>query len=257
MNHRAICFVLSLLGLLMWGAIASAQTTAPVTVHYYERRPFQYTADDGSAAGLVIAPMRKAFEVAGVPVVWKVTPVNRIMVTLKTNRGADCSAGWFRTPDRESFAQFTLPIYRDLPMVSLVPADFPVQGATSARELFAQPSTKLILKQGFVYGEHLAPLIAGMPEAQKLRVTDEVPSMVRMLRAGVGNVFITTQEEASLYIGQTEPGQREIRLLKFTDIPAVEKRHIMCSHQVPKAVIDKLNAAINAMPIAPPGSHKQ
>lgn len=255
MNHDAIRLVFCLLGCSLWGVGALADTMGPVTVHYYERRPFQYTAEDGSPAGLVIAPTRKAFEVAGVPVVWKLTPVNRIMATLKDNRGADCSAGWFRSPERQAFSHFTMPIYRGLPMAGLVTADFPLQGSASARELLAESKTKLILKQGLVYGEYLDPLIGGMPAPQKMSVTDEAPSMVRMLRAGVGNIFITTQEEANLYIAQTEPQQREIRLLKFTDVPAVDKRHIMCSHQVPQAVIDKLNIAIKAMPIAPPGAH--
>jgi polar amino acid transport system substrate-binding protein len=229
---------------------AWAESITPITMHYYERKPFHYTADNFQVEGLVVTPTIQAFKKIGTPIVWKLTPASRILATMKANIGADCSAGWYKTAERESYARFTLPIYNDKPLIAIARADFAAPEGISAKELFAQPQIKLVLKQGFVHGAYLDKIIAQMPPQNIIKVSDEVSSMVRMIKSGIADLMTATQEEAEMYVSQAGYGMKDFRVFHFPDVPAVEKRYILCSKQVPEEVINKLNAAIVDLPAA-------
>ncbi len=234
-----------------WAQVAAPQLVSPITMHYYERKPFHYTTDNGRVAGLAVTPTVQVFEKIGIPISWKLTPASRILATLKANIGADCSPGWYKTPERESYARFTLPIYNDKPLVGLSRADFAAPEGISAKDLFMRPQTRLLMKQGFVHGAYLDQIIAKMPPENIVRVSDDVASMVRMVRSGIADLVTTTEEETEVYVSQAGFGMKEFRVLHFPDVPAVEKRYILCSKQVPDSVINKLNAAIKTLPIDP------
>jgi len=114
-----------------------------------------------------------------------------------------------------------------------------------------RPQTRLLMKQGFVHGAYLDQIIAKMPPENIVRVSDDVASMVRMVRSGIADLVTTTEEETEVYVSQAGFGMKEFRVLHFPDVPAVEKRYILCSKQVPDSVINKLNAAIKTLPIDP------
>ncbi|MDR7306078.1 hypothetical protein [Rhodoferax saidenbachensis] len=57
-----------------------------------------------------------------------------------------------QNPQRQEYAQFSEPIYRDKPLVGLGNADLPVKQDITAKELFARPQTRLLVKQNFSQG---------------------------------------------------------------------------------------------------------
>lgn len=229
-------------------ACAQADSGAPVTMHYFERKPLHYLDQNNHVSGILVAPIEQAFSKAGVPLVWQQTPINRILATLKNNDGRDCAAGWYKSSEREAFARFSLPIYRDRGIVVLARADFPGPALTSAHELLSRPQTRLLLKQGFVHGRYLDPLIDKMPQAQVQRVSDEMSSMVRMVRVGVADIMIMTEEEVEVYANPATAAGDGTRVLHLSDVPPREYRYLACSRQVPQQVMDKLNAAIATLP---------
>lgn len=240
-------------GLLLCGimacALAQADPSAPITMHYFERKPLHYINDKGKLTGLLVTPIEQVFSKAGIPVVWHQTPVNRIMATLQANDGLDCAAGFYKSPEREAFAHYSLPIYRDKGIVALSRADFTSPQTTTAQELLARPQTRLVVKQGFVYGRYLDPLIGKMSPSQVQHVSDEVDSMVRMVRVGAADIVLVTEEEAEIYLSPAAAVSGSVRLLHLSDVPAQEYRYIACSKQVPQQVMDKLNAAIASLPV--------
>lgn len=231
-------------------ASSVVQAASSVTLYYYERKPFHYTTDDGHAVGLMVTPTTQIFEKAGVTISWKVMPVSRILATIKANVGDDCSPGWYKTPEREDYARYSLPIYSDKPLVGLARADFPARQGITAKELFLQAHARLLIKQGFVHGTYFDQIIAAMPPANVIRVPEDVSSMVKMVRYGIADVVPATPEEAEVYVANSGYGMKEFRILNFSDIPAVEKRYIICSKRVPAELMDKLNAIIKTMPPA-------
>ena len=241
------CFavwLLCLAGCLLGGRLLYAQPAAPVTLHYSERAPYQYTATDGRAAGLLIRLTAKVFDKAGIAVQWRSQPYNRSLMIIQANTGNDCSIGWFKTAEREAFAQFTLPIYRDRPQVGLARADFPVVAGISAEELLTDPATRLLLKQSFVYGAYLDALIARRPVDSIQRVSVEVPSMLMMLRARRADVLILSIEEVEFYAMQPDFPMQDFQVISLTDVPQGELRYLMCSQQLSPAVMQRVNRAI-------------
>lgn len=235
-------------GFGVFGAFASAQAVDPITLHFYDRRPFQYMAEDSSPAGSIVDMERQVFKNAGIPVTWVMTPVNRIMRVLQDNRGMDCSAAWARTPERELFAKFTIPVVDATHLVGLVRSDLKATEGSKAKDVFALPSVQLLLKQGLTYGDYLDGLIADIPSNRKVFVSDDMSSMVRMLTMGTGNIVLTSLDEAQMYVSQTVTKPIGIRVLKFPDVPALGPRSIICSRNVSDDVMKKLNVAIKGLP---------
>jgi polar amino acid transport system substrate-binding protein len=213
-------------------------------MQYYERKPFHHTLENGTVVGLTAIPSELAFKKIGITIKWELVPVNRILDNLKRSDEPLCSPGWYKKPEREAYAQFSAPIYRDKPLVGLARADFSVKNGITAKELFANPSTKLLVKQNFSQGAYMDALIATMQPGQVTAVAAEIPNLVKMVNAKRADLIITTQEEVALYVDQAELAMRDFRVLVFPDVPAVEMRYILCSKQVPAETMQKLNEAI-------------
>jgi polar amino acid transport system substrate-binding protein len=228
-----------------WGIAFAAENV--ITLHYYERPPFHSRDANGQITGLVADPTIKILKMADVAFTWQLTPANRILSMLKNNVGMDCSPGWYKNPDRASYAQFSLPIYKDKPLVGLSRANFAVQEGITAKELLSRPGTRLLAKQNFSQGAYMDELIAKMPTAQVQRVAAEVATMVKMVQIDRADLILTTQEETATFIHQSGLDVKDFRVLKFPDVPAVENRYLLCSKTVPPHVITRMNKAIREL----------
>jgi polar amino acid transport system substrate-binding protein len=225
---------------------AGSEPLPVITLHYYERPPFHYRAADGSMAGIIASSTESIFKRAGITYRWELTPVNRILADLKNNNRMDCSPGWYKTAEREAYAQFSLPIYHDLPLQGLSRNDFPAPEGITAKDLFLRHDLRLLLKQNFSQGAYMDALISTMPTQQVQQVTVEVPTMVKMIKANRADLIITTEEETDYFIAQSGYQKQDFRILKFPDVKATEYRYILCSRQVPAQIINRLNDAIRS-----------
>jgi len=224
----------------------SCEPLPAITLYYYDRPPFHYRVPDGSMAGIIASSTETIFKRAGVAYQWELVPVNRILSNLKHNTGMDCTPGWYKPAEREVYAQFSLPIYRDLPLQGLSRADFPAPEGITAKDLFLRSDLRLLLKQNFSQGAYMDSLIASMPVQQVQKVAAEVPTMVKMIKANRADLIITTQEETDFFIAQSGYQKKDFRILKFSDVPGTEQRYILCSQQVPAEVMTRLNHAIKS-----------
>ena len=236
--------VVAFLGLLPLYNLAVAQALEPLRLMYYERKPFNYMDNGGSVVGLTADPAAKIFAAAGIPIAWQVRSANAILDALQRNTAPICSPGWYYSAERASYAQFTQPIYRDKPQVGLANVHFKYQKGTNAKDLFGRSDVRLMVKQNFVYGTYLDTIIAKMPATQLILEAAEVSDIVRLIHLGRADLIILTQEEVELYVTNAQLKMTDFNVLKFTDIPEVEMRYILCSKKVPSATIDALNAAI-------------
>lgn len=243
--------VAALLGFTATPSPAAAEPALTVTLHYYERRPFHFHEGD-KVTGLVVPQTEAAFQKAGISYTWSQEPPNRILAIIKANAGADCSPGWYKTPEREAFARYTLPIYADKPLVGISRADFAAPEGISAKVLLAEPRIRLLVKDQFSYGKYLNTLIGDMPPNRVVRINDDIVSMVRLVKYGSAHVTLATQEEVELLVQQAGFLMGDFRIIRFPDVPAEEKRFIICSQQVPPAAIERLNEAIRSA--SPPPS---
>lgn len=214
-----------------------------IIVHYNERVPYLVTTAQG-VEGLTATPAQQAFEKAGIPFKWTKTPSKRQMHLLQENKGCDCLVGWFKNPEREQFAKYTLPIYQDRPQIAIARSDnTALHSGMSVDDLLSNPKLIMGAKDGYSYGGFLDEKIARhKPNIDK--TTAENLQMLMKVQGGRNDYFFIAPEEADGLIASSGFPKEEFQYITFSDMPEGERRYILCSQQVSDAVIEQLNAVI-------------
>lgn len=227
-------------------ATLAAQAMPPeLTLHYYERPPYLLREPDGTARGLTADPVRAAIKHAKLNVHWQLTPARRQLSLISHNSGYDCGIGWFRNAEREAFAQFSVPIYRDQPPVLILNRRIEHQHINSVAALLANPDLRVLIKDGLTYGSYLAER-AAQARAHIETVSIEQPQLIRMVAAGRADVMFATAEEAQLLVTSYESGDAAVKVVRFPDIPNGEFRYLMCSRNIDADTMQRINDAIKA-----------
>lgn len=218
-----------------------------VSLYYYERPPFLIRQADGSAAGLIGGRVAEAAAKAGIPIHWQLMPAARQLHLLRNEERA-CGVGWYRTAQRDGFARFSRPIYRDRGVVVIANAQLDRHAYPRLTDLLADPSLSILLKDGLTYGRSVAEKLR-TAKARFSQVTIEQPQMVRMVGAGRASVMFATREEAEMLLTGGEAGDGSVRLWTFPDLPAEgQARYLMCSKGVGAGILAKFDAAIADLP---------
>ncbi|MDF0606277.1 transporter substrate-binding domain-containing protein [Neisseriaceae bacterium TC5R-5] len=240
MNVKHGCWAMCL------GWLASAQfgwaQQNEVTLHFNERPPYLQVTANG-ASGLTATPAANAFRHANIPFHWQKTPSERQLYLLQHNEGLDCAVGWYKTPAREKFAQFTSPIYRDRAYVAVVRQQSSLQEGMSLEAALAS-GQRLLMKQGYSYGPTVDAKIA--KQAPKVvATTSENRDMLQMLAAGDrADWLIISDEELGYFLKSKVVPENTVRRVALTGMPAGLPRYILCSQKVPRTVIEALNKSM-------------
>ena len=194
----------------------------------------------------VTGPASRIFEAAGLSATIASVPASRILGMIKANTEADCSPGWFKTPERAAYARFTRPFHVEMPYVGLVRAGYSIEDETTAEQALTRPSLRLGVKQGYSYTPFFDALIARMPAAHVVTVTGDLTSIVKMVHGKHIDLMIAHKGEVEKFVAEAGLALSNFRLVKFADTPKEMGVAIMCSAQVSSEVVDRLNAAIAA-----------
>lgn len=220
---------------------ASVPLAAELEVHYHERAPYMVSVAPGIVAGYTGTPATRAFQSAGVAHQWRKTPSKRQLAIVRRNNGRHCAVGWFKNPEREAFARFTRPIYKDEERIALALAgNDAVQGGQRLQELFRDDEVTLLLKAGYSYGQRIDELIDQLdPEREIVTLGNE--GMLEILRKGRADYFFMAEREADELIARSDQTRERYKYVRFSNMPAGKKRYIMCSKRVSPSVIERLN----------------
>ena len=222
---------------------AASQANDTITVDYNERPPYLIPAADGSATGLTGTPTANAFKAAGVSVTWAKVPTNRQLSAVKEAKGMHCAVGWFKTPEREQFAKFTKPIYRDKPWLVLANTGYSIKDGTRLEQALSAKGVRVLTKDAFSYGPYLDGLLA--KTKPNITVSNGSTSqMLQLINAGSVDFMFVSEEEAEYLVKQAGLSMKNFRQIRFPDMPKGGERYIMCSKNVPDDVITKLNKNI-------------
>ncbi len=224
-----------------------AQETAPLTVYYYERNPFEYQAPNGKPAGFIVDISKQAFQAAGIAVNWTLLPLNRVLKTIEEDAAPACTPGWYRKPEREAFGKYSHPIYLDKPIVGFSHASLKVPANVSARELLGRPDIHLLVNHSLVYGEYLDQLVRDLPASRVEWSSGTFLQFARKLRGARANLLLLTQEEIDAILNEAELSRNDYKTIYFSDVSYREYRYIICSQSVPDSVLKKLNSAIDQL----------
>lgn len=240
-RHIGICLV-CVFGITHGDALAQPR----MTLMYNERPPYLIAQPDGSAIGLTGSPAAQAFKAAGIPVTWLKISTKRQIQALIENAGQSCAIGWFYKPEREQFAKFSKPIFRDQAFVAIAAASNSNLQGGNLENILKQGQHSLLLKEGFSYGAIDAMLAKHRPSSVTVNV--EVVEMLQMIQARRADMMFAALEEAEYLVKNAGFKAENFKILQFSDLPHGNTRHLMCSKQVPDEMLERINAAINFKP---------
>jgi hypothetical protein len=237
-SRAALVFILLLLG----SAIAHADES--LLLYYHERPPYSSKQADGSVRGITADIVVHALQQAGIDYRWQDLPSARQFEVIKRNEGMSCGLGWFKRPDREAFAKFTVAFYRDRPTIVVARADDPrFAGPPTIDALFADKTLILLTKTGYSYGGDLDQRIAAAKPNRRTDASDNQTQLGMVSRKRV-DYMIMAEEEAAELLKQPAFASADLAIYHAGNAPAGEFRYLMCSKSVPDAMIARIDQAI-------------
>jgi uncharacterized protein (TIGR02285 family) len=236
---------LQVLLLLICTALPAIANQPPIDVIIYDRPPL-YDLDTPSPSGLVVTPTAAIFEEAGVAYRWRIVSAKAALHDIQRNQNPACAPGWYRTPEREGYAKYTLPFFQDAGRVVLYRADDRQTARhKSYRSLMEDRSLTLGLKSAYSYGKYVDELIETLAPRSVITSQDG-PGMVRMLLGGRFDYFFLNTENAT-HVIQQSPRRSELATFTPTDVQPGNLRHILCTMKTDDAIIERLNRAIRSL----------
>lgn len=229
-------------GLLPDAAFAADES---VSVVFRNKPPYSYV-ENGVQKGFLLARAQQLFAAAGLRARFEEMPPARMWAELRANAAPLCSFGWYRLPEREAFARFSLPIHTDRPQVVLTRADMAprLRRHTSFAALLQAGDQRFGVVDAVSYGPELDRLIAGA-RVPVSRVLDAPVRAIWMLAAGRFDFMIVDQDDLDFYLANTpDLKNQKLERVDFPDMPPGMTRHILCSRQVPEAWMQRLDDAI-------------
>lgn len=219
-----------------------------ITLLYNDRPPYQVTLPNDNVTGLIADPIEKAFRLAKIDFQWKNIPTNRQLFMIKSNTEMVCGVGWFKKPERELFALFSKPIYQDQATVAIANIDLKVTPQILFSDLMANNKIRILVKENYSYGQY-ADAILSQSKKNVFITTAENLIMLNMIKLGRADLMLTSSEEASYFFEKGGNNLKDFNLLHFPDMPLGEKRHLMCSKNIPPELLAKLNQHIKNIPL--------
>lgn len=233
--------LLCLLALPEWSLSAGH-----ILLLYNERLPYMETRADGEVAGLTAGPAQAAFLRAGIPYQWKKTNADVQWQTIKENQVQACLVGWFKNVEREKLGKYTHALFEDGPTVALaLIRNTKMDSVKSLRDLLQSRDLTLLVKQGYSYGKLVDSLMVQYG-TRTVVALGENTNMMGMIAHDRADYFFAAEDEAVSLLRTAEDGA-DFRIVRFSDSPAGEARYLWCTRNVPDAVIDQLNDAIDQL----------
>ena len=241
--RTALLALFALLGSLLPTTVAAGNSTE-LHVVYLERPPYYWT-ENGQPRGFLLGLTRQILDRAGIPASFSQHPPNRIMEEIRSDRERICSIGWFKTPERETFARFSLPIYRDQSPVLLTTTDKAhlFSRYKTLRSVFADPALVMAQVASFSYGETIDRLQKEIL-VRSLTVSSSQKVLPKLILQGRASYMIVAPEEVPTLLRLAEVDADRFTVLTMEDIPAGNLRYLIFSKAVPETDRERIDAAI-------------
>lgn len=246
MIHLRI-FVFLLLCPVLAFAAGGEKYQVPLKVYYLEFPPYYYTNSDFKPDGFLLKQADTIFRQAGIEPEYESLPAKRILQEMRTLRSA-ASIGWFKTPQRERFASFSIGLYQNKPLqvMFLKANELLFHNKETLAELLKDDSLTLGLVEGYSYGHEVDGLIEKEAPQTQL-VVGGYPQLVRLLAAGQFTYIVVAPEEVDMLIGKNRLAPELLECKKLKDMPAGNVRHLIFSKGVPDDIVNRVNRAVKGV----------
>lgn len=231
------------------GAALAADDGSRVNIIFSERPP-QVEAvrqNDGSISykGALYELVQEVVRRAGVNATFALVPQMRRDAVIRQNETDACAFGVYKTPERELFAQFTLPIAQDVPwpVISREDSLAALRPVATLKTFLANTRLHGVFLLGVSHGVYVDGLIAAM--SGPMEKTGQTPvQLLKMLEVGHGDFTVLPADILEVY--RREQPLTTLRTTYFPDVVGLHQ-YMMCSKRVSPEVVERLNAAIRAL----------
>lgn len=236
------------LALAIWLSTAAAVSAEPLTFSYFDRPPYYYTSESGDPGGFLFERTRNILQEAGGELNFIASTPYRILYVLRHATVPHCSIGWFKTAERELFAKFSEPIYRNQALLLLTSKTlqhkFPAR--TKLRDIFSDQQLTIARMGEFTYGRFVDDLL-GELTPKSVFFTGNQSALLQAVADQRADYMLVAPEEIEMLARSVGLPIEELVTIKLADIPVGNLRYLMCSQAVSDETITQLNAAINKL----------
>ncbi|WP_432735759.1 substrate-binding periplasmic protein [Maridesulfovibrio sp. FT414] len=222
----------------------SLATAERIEVGYVEFPPHFFTSQNGTANGTLIELATRIFNKAGIEFEYRRLPAKRILLNLEHGNHF-ASVGWFKNPEREKIALYSLPIYVNKPIGLLVlnRESYKFEPYKTLEAVMRSNRFKIGLISGHSGGPYVDPIMEKYPE-NTITITGSKLQLVKMLKNCRVDGVILAPEEMPLLVQESGYDLDDFAHIKMNDIPEGNKRYIVFSHSTDQKIVEKVNRAI-------------
>jgi polar amino acid transport system substrate-binding protein len=242
---------LALLLFWAWAAVvpSAAQSSSPLlTVYFSERPPF--TIVDGQR-GILLDLTKVVLTAAGVRARFIELPPDRILELLRSGQPNALGVGWFRTPEREQWGRFSVPLYQDRPLVALINARAAATLANPVRlEALLGSGLTLGLQSGASLGAVLDRRIRALGLVP-LETMVDVDQLVKMVWAGRMDYTLMSEDEALYQFDHDTTLSGGVVLTHLSEPLSGNQRHFLYSASFDPSLAARIDSAIEKVKASP------
>jgi len=216
----------------------------PLDIFYFEYPPYYHQLENQEASGIIVDLARRIFAAAQVEPAFSFVPAKRILHELQSDRPA-ASLGWFKTPEREQYAFFSLPIYVNRPVgvFFLRENESRFRPYSTLEGMLQSGQFVLGRVQGFSEGAQLDAMLEKY-KGKTLQVAADSVRLLKMLESKRFDFMLVAPEEADTLLEAAQASKKNFMLRAMSDIPQGNLRYIMYSRAVPQDLIRRIDQAI-------------
>jgi uncharacterized protein (TIGR02285 family) len=176
----------------------------PLLIYYFHRPPYYVERAGGEPTGFLVEITRMIFQKADIPCKFVPMPPKRILLRIR-QKEYSCSVGWFKTPERELFASFSSPIYRNKPLCIVMRKSqvsaFPEE--PSLQQVFESGLTLGVI-DSFSYGAWVDDRIAKLRPALYKSTGTQNNLLKMILKSRLDYMLIAPEEAQFIFVNNKE-----------------------------------------------------
>lgn len=223
--------------------ISSATASDEIKLLWNERAPYM-SYSNNELKGITGSVAFKVFNSSNIPYKLSKVTSKRQLLSIKSNKEKVCAIGWYKIKEREKFARFTKPIYKESPVIVLARSDNKkFKKHHTLNSILKSRDLSLLIKHGYSYGADLDKKIL----SSRNKIVQSYSSNERMFfllaMKKVDYIFVAPIEANSL-IKKSKHKSELFSLIKFKALTLSNNRYIICSKKVPESIIAQLNKHI-------------
>ena len=222
-----------------------AETIENLTIAFNEKPPFFYF-DGDQPKGLVVDRVSTALRLAGYRYHFEQMPFQRMLYYLKKDRRGFAVIGLSKNDEREKYAIFSLPVFKDRTPVVLIRRE-------DKHRFLSYKSLEEVILSGLFYGRkagtvQTADELLKMLGRRELLFDNDVKSFPNLLSRKRFDFTILYPEEVEFALKMSGVNSEQFDIVTFPDMPPGNFRYILFSKGTDPKLIDKINSAIELLP---------